>query len=189
MSDAFPITPAPVPPSTAGIAQPVIVEGGQSLPPSLPEGTEFTSPGWGWLPLPQVGMGENAPFPTLVVEPAAVPPSVAGYAQPQFATGSGLAPTAASLFPAFTAAGPSPPIVFANIFNMGAVPPPSTPGTQPITISTVATIPQLPWAPASTRSMNENENDELDLEAEFEPQRVSPKPKRSHHATKRRARH
>lgn len=134
-----PITSAPVPPSIAGIPQPVIVTGGQSLPPSLPAGSgPFVSDGWGWLPPPQVGMGANAPFPTPVVPAAPVPPSVAGYPQPQYASGSATAPTAASLFPAFTTTPPSPPVVFANIFNMGNVAPPSTPSQPP--------LPPLPMA-------------------------------------------
>jgi hypothetical protein len=42
--------------------------------------------------------------------------------------------------------------VFANIFNMGAVAPPSTPGQTPppIVLSSVPTIPQLPWPPVPT---------------------------------------
>jgi hypothetical protein len=162
------------------------------LPPSLPEGTEFTSPGWGWLPLPQVGMGENEPFPTLVVEPADVPPSVAGYPQPQFATGSGTTPTAESLFPAFTAPGPNPPIVYSAAQPPPPVPLPlpTTPGTQPITISDVATIPQLPWTPATLADPFHGNPGGTAPEPEPQPlsAEVAPKLKRSHHA-KRRARH
>jgi hypothetical protein len=142
-----PIVSAPVPPSIAGIPQPVIVSGGQSLPPSFPLGDAGT-----WLPPPQVGMGGNAPFPTPVVPPATVPPSVAGYPQPQYVPpGSATVPTAASLFPAFTAPGPNPPIVYSAVQPPPPVPLPlpTTPGTQPITISTAPNIPQLPWTPAS----------------------------------------
>jgi hypothetical protein len=125
-------------------------------------------------------MGENEPFPTLVVEPADVPPSVAGYPQPQFATGDAATPTADSLFPAFTAPGPNPPIIYSAAQPPPPVPLPlpTTPGTQPITISDVATIPQLPW---TATAFAEPEPQPLSAE-------VAPKPKRSHHA-KRRARH
>lgn len=92
--------------SAPGVAQPVDT-GQNPLPPSLPAGTTFTSPGWGWLPPPQMGMGGNDIFPTPVVPPGVGPT----YSTPAFATGSGTTPTAASLFPQFTAAGPSPPIV------------------------------------------------------------------------------
>lgn len=146
--------PGPLPPpiigvdpaSAPGIPQPVVVPGGQSLPPSLPAGSTFTSPGWGWLPPPQVGMGENEPFPTLAVNypgvmspwPTTQPPLLN---QPVYATGSATAPTAASLFPDFSAPGPFQPI----IMNATAQPPPLpawpnppppnmpiTPGLQPI---------------------------------------------------------
>lgn len=126
-----PIQPAPSPPSVPGIPQPVIVTGGQSLPPSLPEGdTEWVSVGWGWLPPPEVGFGENTPFPTPVVPPG----TGQGQNQPQYGSGSALLPTAASLFPAGTTTPPYPPIVFANIFRIGAVPPPlpSTPSQPPL---------------------------------------------------------
>jgi hypothetical protein len=144
-----PIGTAPVPPSIAGIPQPVIVSGGQSLPPSFPLGTAGT-----WLPPPLVGEGGNSPFPTPVVPAAPVPPSVAGIPQPVFIPpGSPTVP--AVLFPLFTTTPPSPPIVVPNIFQIGAVPPPlpSTPGQNPppIVISAVPTIPQMPWNPPSTR--------------------------------------
>lgn len=138
-----PITDAPVPPSIAGIVQPVIVAGGESLPPSFPLGTAGT-----WLPPPQVGMGGDAPFPTPVVSDAPSPPSVAGYPQPQFGSGSATAPTAASLFPAFTTSPPLEPIVMVTDAPPPPIPLPlpTTPGVQPVTISTAPNIPQLPWA-------------------------------------------
>jgi hypothetical protein len=176
-----PIISAPVPPSIEGIAQPVIVSGGESLPPSLPEGTEFTSPGWGWLPLPQVGMGENEPFPTLVVEPADVPPSVAGYPQPQFASGDAATPTADSLFPAFTSPGPNPPIIYSAAQPPPPVPLPlpTTPGMGPISLSVGPRIPQIPWY--TSAAPDEPAPQPLGSD-------VPPPHKRSHH-TKRRARH
>jgi hypothetical protein len=89
---------------------------------------------------------------------ASVPPSVAGVAQPTYQTGSATAPTAASLFPAFTATSPSPPIVvspqttgvFGTFNNValaaGQTPPwtihlpPSTPTTAPITLDGFAPV-------------------------------------------------
>ncbi|HEX3522863.1 MAG TPA: hypothetical protein VHT52_12335 [Stellaceae bacterium] len=125
-----PIISAPVPPSIAGIAQPVIVAGGESLPPSFPLGTAGS-----WLPPPQVGFGGNAPFPTPVVPPAPVPPSVPGFPRTWFSTGSATAPP--TLFPGyFTTSPPSPPVVFANIFMNGPGNPPSTPTTPVIPPST-----------------------------------------------------
>ena len=140
--------------SAPGTTQPVDT-GQNALPPSLPAGSgPFVSAGWGWLPPPQMGMGENEPFPTPVVPPGTGPT----YNTPTFATGSGTSPTAASLFPSFTAAGPSPPIVLNAtqaagtgtqfpqdwiapppvIYTVGqGVPPsglPTTPGVWPIVI-------------------------------------------------------
>jgi len=133
-----PITSAPVPPSIPGITQPVIVSGGQSLPPSFPLGSAGT-----WLPPPQVGMGGDAPAGTPVVPPG----TGTGIAQPTYRTGSGTVPTAASLFPAYTAAGPFQPIVLTNLMQIGIGAPPFTPGQNPppVRISTAPNIPQLPW--------------------------------------------
>jgi hypothetical protein len=172
-----PIQPAPVPPSIAGIPQPVIVAGGESLPPSFPLGTAGA-----WLPPPQVGFGGNAPFPTPVVPSAPVPPSVAGYPQPQFATGDALTPTAADLFPDFTTSSPSPPIVFANIFNMGNVAPPSTP-TTPVIPTMLVEAHSLSSAATQPRPKPKPEP-----EPEPAPEPEEPPPpaahKRSHHHAK-----
>lgn len=152
MSEAQPlITPPPAlgppiigtdPSSAAGIPQPVFAGGSATVP-----ATPIAITGTPILPPPQVGFGENALASPEAITPAPVPPSVAGYPQPQYATGSGTTPTAASLFPAFTAAGPSPPIIYSATQPPPPVPLPlpTTPGTQPIIISTAANIPQLPW--------------------------------------------
>nr|HEV8010867.1 hypothetical protein [Bradyrhizobium sp.] len=161
-----PIQPAPVPPSIAGIPQPVFGSGSATVP-----ATNVPITGSPIIPPPPIANpvgvpvfpptgGNTAPVPIpptpLVgpaVGPAPVPPSIPGVPQPQFIPpGSAIVP--ASLFPGyFTTTPPSPPIVFANIFNMGAVPPPSTPGQNPPAIipSPVATIPQLPWNPNPNR--------------------------------------
>jgi hypothetical protein len=147
-----PITSAPVPPSVPGVPQPVIVTGGQSLPPSFPLGQAGT-----WMPPPQVGMGENTPFPTPVVPPGSGNP---GVTQPQYGSGSGTVPTAASLFPAFTTTSPSPPIVFANTAMIGAGFPPQTATTTQVPISTAPNIPQLPWVrPGSTSDGGDDGDD------------------------------
>lgn len=124
--------------SAPGIPQPVIVTGGESLPPSFPLGSAGT-----WLPPPLVGDGGNVPFPTPVVPPG----TGAGQNQPQFGSGSALLPTPASLFPDYSAPGPFQPIVLTNLMQIGPGPPPFTPGSQPVTISTAPNIPQLPWVP------------------------------------------
>jgi hypothetical protein len=82
------------------------------------------------------------------IAPAAAPPSVAGVVQPQYKTGSATVPTAASLFPSFSAAGPHPAIIIPvsppplpdnRATKTGAVwdnkTPPSTPTTAPITLN------------------------------------------------------
>jgi hypothetical protein len=97
------------------------------------------------LPPPEVGYGDNQPFPTLVVPPAPVPPSVAGVPQPQFATGSGTVPTAASLFPAFTAAGPNPPIIVNATQHITPPTIPSPPNPPPLWIN--PPLPPLPTTP------------------------------------------
>jgi hypothetical protein len=157
-----PIEPAPVPPSIAGIPQPVFASGDAETPapPIDITGTPI-------IPPPPIGDPEGVPvFPpedpdtapvAVPVGPlvgpaigtAPVPPSIPGVVQPQFA-GGGSATIPASLFPELTTTPPSPPIVFANIFNIGNVAPPSTPGQTPppIVPSPVATIPQIPWPPS-----------------------------------------
>jgi hypothetical protein len=142
-----PIQPAPVPPSIAGIPQPQIVLGGQSLPPSFPLGTAGT-----WLPPPEVGYGENLPFPTPVVPAAPSPPSVAGIPQPVFIPpGSATVPSAAAMFPAFTTAPPLQPIVVVT-----SAPPPPIPLPLPTTAGVAPVVldgwgryagpnPPVPW--------------------------------------------
>jgi hypothetical protein len=162
-----PIQPAPVPPSIAGIPQPVFGSGSATVPaagpitgsPILPPPLITNPPGTPVFPPVSPNTAPVAvPVGPLVgpaVAPAPAPPSVPGVQQPQFVPpGSGTVPTAASLFPAFSTTAPSPPIVFANVFKIGAIPPPlpSTPGQNPPPIipSAVPTIPQLPWNPPPT---------------------------------------
>lgn len=145
-----PITSAPVPPSIAGIPQPVFASGSATSP-----ATPISITGTPILPPPQVGFGGNAPATPQAIVPAPVPPSTAGFPQPQYASGSGTVPTAASLFPSFSAAGPSPPIIINAAQNTNtpiwvpppALPLPTTPGIAAIIISTAPNIPQLPWSP------------------------------------------
>lgn len=127
-----PIQPAPSPPSVPGVIQPVFVTGSPALP-----ATPIPITGSPLLPPPQVGMGGSVPTR---IPATTVPPAIAGIPQPQFPTGSPTIPSAASLFPAFTTNAPRPPIVFANIFKIGTVPPPlpSTPSQPP--------LPPLPTA-------------------------------------------
>ena len=161
-----PITTAPVPPSIAGIPQPVF-DSGSATSPAPP----ITITGSPIIPPPPIGDPEGfpvfppvppntAPVPVPVgplvgpaVAPAAAPPSVPGVPQPQFVP-PGSATIPASLFPDFTTTPPYPPIVFANVFKIGAVPPPlpSTPGQTPppIVASSAPSIPQLPWNPNPT---------------------------------------
>jgi hypothetical protein len=164
-----PIQPAPVPPSIAGIPQPVFGSGSATVPatnvpitgsPILPPPLITNPPG---TPVFPPVSPNTAPVPVPVgplvgpaVGPAPVPPSIPGVPQPQFIPpGSGTVPTAASLFPAFSTTAPYPPIVFANVFKIGAIPPPlpSTPGQTPppVVPSSVPTIPQLPWNPPATQ--------------------------------------
>ena len=161
-----PIQPAPVPPSIAGIPQPVFGSGSPTLPAAGPiTGTPI-------IPPPTIGDPVGFPvFPPVspntapvavprgplvgpAVGPAPVPPSIPGVPQPQFVP-PGSATVPASLFPSFTTTPPAPPIVFANVFKVGAIPPPlpSTPGQTPppIVFSSVPTIPQLPWNPPATQ--------------------------------------
>jgi hypothetical protein len=161
-----PIQPAPVPPSIAGIPQPVYGSGSATVPatnvpitgsPILPPPLITNPPG---TPVFPPVTPNTAPVPVPVgplvgpaVGPAPVPPSIPGVPQPQFIP-PGSATVPASLFPSFTTTPPSPPIVFANVFKIGAIPPPlpSTPGQNPPAIipSPVPTIPQLPWKPPPT---------------------------------------
>jgi hypothetical protein len=157
-----PIETAPVPPSIAGIPQPVFGSGSPTVPAAGPiTGTPLIPP----PPMADpVGVPEfppvspdTAPVPVPVgplvgprIPAATVPPSIPGVQQPQFVP-PGSATVPASLFPDFTTTPPSPPIVFANIFKIGTVPPPlpSTPGQTPppITPHPAPNIPQIPWPP------------------------------------------
>jgi hypothetical protein len=162
-----PIQPAPVPPSIAGIPQPVFGSGSATVPatnvpitgsPILPPPLITNPPG---TPVFPPVSPNTAPVPVPVgplvgpaVGPAPVPPSIPGVPQPQFIP-PGSATVPASLFPSFTTTPPSPPIVFANVVKIGAIPPPlpSTPGQNPppVVPSSVPTIPQLPWKPPPTQ--------------------------------------
>jgi hypothetical protein len=161
-----PIQPAPVPPSIAGIPQPVFSSGSPTLPAAGPiTGTPIIPPPpianpVGYPVFPPTGSNTapvtvpRGPLVGPAVGPAGVPPSIPGVQQPQFVPpGTALLP--ATLFPGYTTTTPpSPPIVFANVFKIGTVPPPlpSTPGQTPppIVYSSVPTIPQLPWNPPPT---------------------------------------
>lgn len=172
--------------SAPGVQQPQIF-GGTSLPPSFPLGTAGT-----WLPPPQVGFGENEPFPTLVVPPG---PDF-GIEQPQFA-GGGSATVPPSLFPEFTTDGPQQPIVLTAIFKIGTVPPalPTTPGVAPIVMSQEWGQPPPPTPepepPPDSDPLDEsgdNGEDETEPVHETLAQRVGlvPKPKAKPKARKRR---
>jgi hypothetical protein len=159
------ITPAPVPPSIAGIPQPVFDSGSATSPAAGPiTGSPIIPPPpigdpVGFPEFPPVDP-DTAPVPVPVgplvgpaVAPAPAPPSVPGVQQPQFVPpGTALLPTAASLYPAYTTTPPYPPVVFANLFMIGDDIPPSTPGQTPPPIipSSAPNIPQLPWNPNPT---------------------------------------
>ena len=67
-----------------------------------------------------------------VVAPAPVPPSVAGFPQPQFGSGSATAPSPSGYFPIFTTTFPVPTIVIDNVLLIGRPPPPQTASTENI---------------------------------------------------------
>jgi hypothetical protein len=182
-----PVQPAPVPPSIEGIEQPVFGSGSATSP-----ATPIDITGSPIIPPPTIGDPVGVPtFPPeapdtapvavptgpLVgpaISPAPVPPSVPGYPQPQFETGDAADPS--TMFPGWTLTDPPyPPIVFANIFNMGAVPPPAT-----------ATTPVIPWEGAVTPGPPEPEEPEEPEEPPASPPddtepataaRTAPKPK------------
>ena len=124
MSNGFP-NPPPIgtdeDASAPGIPQPVIVPGGQSLPPSFPLGTAGT-----WMPPPLVGEGGNVPLPTPVVPPGT------GVSPPYVQFGSGSATIPPFYFPDLIEGGPFQPIVLTNLMQIGEGPPPFTPGNDPI---------------------------------------------------------
>lgn len=119
--------------SAPGVPQPIIVSGGQSLPPSFP-----LAPAGTWLPPPLIGSGGNAPFPTPVVPPGT------GVSEPNTKIAGG--PSLPPAFPLYTSPGPVQPIVLTSIVNTSQATSqnPTTPGTQPIVISSAPNIPQLP---------------------------------------------
>lgn len=155
-----PIIGTDVPDSAPGVVQPQYKSGSATAPatPIPITGSPIIPPPVigdpvGYPTFPPTGTG-TAPVAVPIgpdvgpaVAAAAVPPSIAGQTQPQYKTGSATSPTAASLFPSLSAPGPSPPIILANTMQIGPGAPPFTAGTQPIIISNVAGIPQLPWNP------------------------------------------
>ena len=128
------------------VPPPVIGEGG-GPPPTFPPPTP---PPIGHIP-PGVLVGPAIAY-------ASVPPSVAGFPQPQFGSGSATAPPANGYFPLFTTTFPVPTIVVdGNNFAVAAPgqnppwtqpPPAQTPSTLLITID--GSAPQLPpWLTAA----------------------------------------
>lgn len=142
--------------SATSPATPINITGAPIIPPPI-----ISNPS-GYPTFPPTGANTApvaVPIGPLVgpaVANAAVPPSIAGIVQPQYKSGSGTVPTAASLFPAFSAASPSPPIVFANTAMIGSGKPPSTATTAAIVISTAPAIPQLPWVPPGATGLPVN---------------------------------
>lgn len=93
-------------------------------PPNLGSGTPAYPPGiWRPPPLPSFSV-------PAMVNPAAVPPSVAGQVQPFFKSGSATSPPANGYFPEFTTTFPNPPV------TVQTTPPPPAmiTTTPPITI-------------------------------------------------------
>ncbi|PWT76096.1 MAG: hypothetical protein C5B60_04455 [Chloroflexi bacterium] len=130
-------TQAVFPDFTPIVPPPPIGEGGGPPPPFPPP----TPPPIGVVP-PGILVGP-------AIAPAGVPPSVAGFVQPQFGTGSATVPP--GYFPSFTTVFPVPTIVFTNTMMIGPLAslpngspplPPSTPSTQNIAIGGWA--PQRP---------------------------------------------
>lgn len=122
---------APVPPSVAGIQQPVFGSGSATVPP-----TPIVTTGSFPFPPPELGSG-TPPFPPGIWTPPPLPsfsvPAVVdlpggpplSWPGPSFQTGSATSPTAASWIPQFTTSSPTPPVTFANIFiNFGTPPVP-----------------------------------------------------------------
>ena len=95
------------------------------------------------IPPPVIG-GTPPAFPPPAIPPPAgplvgpaiayapVPPSVAGFPQPQFATGSATTPPANGYFEEFTSVFPVPTIVIDNVLMDGSSPPPQTASTENI---------------------------------------------------------
>ena len=128
------------------VPPPVIGEGG-GPPPTFPPPTP---PPIGHVP-PGVLVGP-------VITYAPVPPSVAGFPQPRYQTGSATSPTGAQLFPIFTTTFPVPTIVVDGNNFAVAAPGQNPPWTQPPPAQTASTLlisidgyaPQLPpWLTAA----------------------------------------
>lgn len=107
-SDVFPAFVPIVPPPPIGNAQTI-----PTFPPPTP---------------PPIGQVPVGPLVGPAIAAAAVPPSVAGFPQPQFKTGSAVAPPSGGYWPIFTSTFPTPTIVFSNIFT-GHSPPTTPPST------------------------------------------------------------
>jgi hypothetical protein len=122
-----PVTSAPVPPSVAGIVQPVMESGPGIVFP------DFTPA------FPPPALGSETFDVDAIVVPAPVPPSVAGI--PRLVT-EGDFPYE---FPDFSTTFPEPTVVFANVFLIGADAVPMTTTTQ--------NVEQGGWAPGAGPQM------------------------------------
>ena len=97
--------------------------------PPPPIGANKTVPNFPPPTPPPIGTVPKGDLVGPAIAAAAVPPSVAGFVEPRFKTGSATSPTAASWFPSFTSTFPNPTIVFTNTMMIGAPKPPQTAST------------------------------------------------------------
>lgn len=81
---------------------------------------------------PPMGKVPVGPLVGPAISSASVPPSTPGFVQPRFIPpGSATVPPANGYFPVFTTVSPSPPIVFANIWNGAGISNPGDPTADP----------------------------------------------------------
>ena len=158
----------PIFPDFVPIIPPPLI--GNPPPPTFPPPTP-----------PPIGQVPVGPLVGPAIAYASAPPSVAGFPQPQFSTGSATAPPSNGYFPDFTTTFPVPTIVVdGNNFAVAAPgqnppwtqpPPAQTPSTLLITID--GSAPQLP--PWLTAAMAETP---AAAYVETEPPPDEPAPKR-----------
>lgn len=134
---------------------------------------------------PPIGMVPVGDLVGPAIAPASVPPSVAGFPQPRFQTGSGTTPP--GYFPSFTTVFPVPTIVVGGNNFAVAAPgqnppwtqplPPQTPSTPIITIDGFAT--QLPpWLTSAMVETSELPQPTVHIPEEEPPDEPTPRKRR-----------
>jgi hypothetical protein len=128
MFNGYRFAPAGLFPAFTPIVPPPVIGEGGGPPPTFPPPTP-----------PPIGEVPEGILVGPAIAPAGVPPSLAGFPQPQFESGDAATPPAGGYFPSFTTVFPEPTIVV-NGSNFAVAAPGTPPWTAPPPPSTPSTL-------------------------------------------------